>query len=87
MGDFLVLIVFGVVRNLAIPILLRALFIDSFENGAFRSEWKTLPYNYDLFQTLLMIKEDMKRKGSEERNSVMMLELEDDNNQLIRVVW
>lgn len=39
-------VVFGVVRNLEVPVLLRTPYIDRFVMGIFPPEWKIISYNF-----------------------------------------
>lgn len=82
--DCLMRVVLGLLKNIAVPVLSGTSFIERFVKGIYLSEWKIFMYNSDSVALLLMIKEDGKEEGSEEANSVMMLEIEDEKNQLNR---
>lgn len=85
MGDSRVRVRLGVVRNLAVPVLLETSFIDMFVKGIFSPERRVVPYNSK--EVLVLVINDLPQEHNNNYNNAqdMMNSKEEHAPCLVRV--
>lgn len=82
-GDSIVGVAFGAVRNLAVPVFIEPSLIDRFVNGIFRLKWKIVPYNFKylpIFDIRNLLEEPKDKYRAQD-----VMSTEEDDRRLLRM--